>query len=86
MRRFASPYHDEVGLDALSEQENPISSKPMLEDTLRLAPFPRYVWNQPLQRTRKPGVQLIIIHQMNARGFRKHVTKIEMGTEILGKR
>src|ERR1700722_6576229 len=86
VRGYASPYHDEVGLDALGEQENAISRKPVLEDALRFAPFPRYVGNQSLQRASKPGVQFIIIHLMNAHRLWKHVTKIEVGAKILGKR
>ncbi len=69
-----------------ASKQNAISCKPVLKDTFRFAPFPRDVGNQPLQRTRKPGIQFIIIHLMNARRFWKHVTKVKMGAEILGKR
>ena len=48
VRSFASPHHNEVGLDTLSEQQNAISRKPMLENTFRFAPFPGHVGNQPL--------------------------------------
>ncbi len=69
-----------------SKQKNAISRIPVFENTFRFAPFPRHVGNQPLQRASKPGIQFIIIHLINARRFWKHMAKIEMGAEILGKR
>jgi hypothetical protein len=58
----------------------------MLENTFRFAPFPGHVGNQPLEGARKPRIQLMIVHLMNAGRFWKHMTKVEMGAEILSKR